>query len=1191
MTTKAGNPWKGLNFYVEGEILYGRNHEIESLSQYIINNTQTVLYGKSGIGKSSILNAGIFPVARANGLLPVGIRLDHQCETSYMEQIRTAVADSGAVVREVVPVIDKDRETIWEYLHRNLFYDQDGKEVQLLLVFDQFEEIFTLQQNEKVKIQFFAELADLLNDVTPQYIIGNVVHEEPLVAETKNTVMSNMDDIDLNLDDIADTGMPEYLRLPQYHIVFTLREDFLSYLERYTAYIPVMKINRFALQPINEEQAAEIIMSPKPGLIQREVAALIIQKVTGRYDFTLDGVPEIEVDSAILSLYLSRLYDKKPEQGGITVDLVNQFSDDIIKDFYEDSIRDIPQKTVDYLEDVLITNEGRRNNVSFSDLLAHGVAACDIKKLSDGYGDCEGRKLLRLFSYGGDLRVEYIHDILCGVIRNRREIRQQLRLQEEEKQRLLAEEEEKRRKLIEKANRVKRQNRKRTVFFGSVIVLLIFAGVIIQFWKFRVYTDNYARYDIKNGHIEGTESFRLSSAECEVTPLYYCLKHIGWNTNVSEIEIKSSNNKLPHSPRLKVLEIGESADTDEKGKQFSSLLSSVARIRINEDKNGRIIKEEYVDRNETVLFELNYSYLNDHEAWVHFVSGDGQSLKIRDSGVEQAKLSWDTQGHLVGISYYDYNGVCREIESGIGGYLWEYTADGMVCKYILNEFSQPTRNSEQAFNTVYYQEKNDSIVIRYANSIEIGDSAAVSDSEPAKGPLGYVMTVKTNGREFLFDHYDAKPVAELVKTCDERGNILEERIKGKVVEDMPALYKYVYDADGIMISKELLTANGMPFGKNKDDIYMWKWNYDEEGRLALEERITVRNVVAYQKTVTRKKNIVVEEINDITKPIPFVKKVDSIRGNTTITSFYAANDRKINGKWFRNNQNQDSMLIFHKVKKVVKGNVTNSSYYACVEGKDSIYPLETKMNNNNVLISYFRKEITTDENGVVSKYRIYDVHGNIVKSMMYFIQNGQQIGRAVCGIDGTPVRCSNWEEEGLEYYKIYVTKRNDNTYATIRAVNEWDDNSVLYDVVDYWETEYLDCKGLPFLYKDKTYIISGSYKQMNFVPPTNLSDKYVPYLHILDRKSSLYQSGLRDGDRIIACGQWRFGMNTSILSNEWKKMATQSCTIEILRPDRKRGYSKHSVKIGASPVGLYGEYHVLALTRAEYQLIQQKINN
>ena len=38
-----------------------------------------------------------------------------------------------------------------------------------------------------------------------------------------------------------------------------------------------------------------------------------IEKVTGRTDFLLDGIPEIEVDSAVLSLYLNRLYDEKTD--------------------------------------------------------------------------------------------------------------------------------------------------------------------------------------------------------------------------------------------------------------------------------------------------------------------------------------------------------------------------------------------------------------------------------------------------------------------------------------------------------------------------------------------------------------------------------------------------------------------------------------------------------------------------------------------------------------------------------------------------------------------------------------------------------------------------------------------------------------------------------------------------------------
>lgn len=1186
MATKTDNPWKGLNFYVEGEILYGRNREIESLSQYIINNTQTVLYGKSGIGKSSILNAGIFPVARACGLFPVGIRFDHHREGDYMEQIRVAVVKAGVTVNEVVPVIDKDRETIWEYLHRNTFSDKDGKEVQLLLVFDQFEEIFTLQQNEKVKTRFFAELADLLNDVTPQYIVNAMTDTSEPVVKPAPVQVASLDDLDLDidLDEDGGSGMPEYLQSPRYHIVFTLREDFLSYLERYTAYIPVMKVNRFALQPINEEQAAEIIMKPRPGLVQKDVAALIIQKVTGRKDFLLDGIPEIDVDAAILSLYLSRLYEKMPEGGCITAGLVDQFSDDIIKDFYEDSIRDIPQTTTDYLEDVLITNEGRRNNVSFSDLTAHGVDAGDIRKLADGCEGCEGRKLLRLFSYGNDIRVEYIHDILCGVVKNRREYREQLRTQEEEKRQLLMEEQHKRRQIMEKVQKV------RTVVGGIVIILLLCLFMLTYFIKFHVYTSNFARYTILDKQIVGVPFYNLSDKECKVTPLYYCLKQTGWSSHVSEVEIKSSNNKLPCFPRLKVLEIGECEKTDVKGTVFSDLLSSVTYIRINEDNDGRIIKEEYFDKNDFVLFELNYFYVNESEAWVHFVSGKGRSLQVRDSGVEQAKLSWDDSGRLVGITYYDYNGVCREIEPGVSGYLWIYGNENVVCKYVLNEYSQPTRQSSQSYNTICTRITNDSVITCYANSMDIQDSIPSFFSVPSKGPLGYVKTVETGGRVFLFDSHDGNPVAELVTICDNRGNVLESRIDGHVSEFSPGICRYTYDADGIMISKTMLTAGKTPFGKTDDDIYIWRWGYDDEGKQTLEEHVNIRNVITYRKIKTRQKDVITEEIYDITEPIPLVKRVDSIRGNTIVSSIFAEKGRKINSRWFYDDIGVDSMLVFHKVIKTVEDNITKLLYYTYNEDKDSIYPLPTVFGTFGEAVSYYKKEETVDRYGNVTRFRIYDADGRIVKSMMYFIQNGQQIGRAVCGIDDMPVRCGNWEEEGFSYYKIYVNKNSDNNYANIQSVNEWGDNSVLFDGTDYWETRYLDCKGRTIFYNGQMYSISNSYSQMNFVKPENLSGFYIPYLHILDKKSPLYKEGLRDGDRIISCGRWTYGMDIQMLEQEWNSIGIKECSIKVLRPCLNRKYTMVAAEMELIPACRpYAEYHVLALTDAEYELISEQI--
>ena len=135
----------------------------------------------------------------------------------------------------------------------------------------------------------------------------------PSDSQEKVTVFDadNLDDLFDDLILTSGNDIPEYVTDNTVHLVFTIREDFLSEFEYYSTTIPSLKQNRYGLRPINEEQAAQIILRPVPGLISESVARLIIENVTGRDDFRLDGVPEIEVDSAVLSLYLNRLYDAK----------------------------------------------------------------------------------------------------------------------------------------------------------------------------------------------------------------------------------------------------------------------------------------------------------------------------------------------------------------------------------------------------------------------------------------------------------------------------------------------------------------------------------------------------------------------------------------------------------------------------------------------------------------------------------------------------------------------------------------------------------------------------------------------------------------------------------------------------------------------------------------------------------------
>jgi hypothetical protein len=110
----------------------------------------TVLFGQSGLGKTSLLRAGLVPRLRPEAYCPVYVRVDYAADSpSPSEQIKRAIFRATAAAGHWTrPGSAVEGESLWEFLHHrgDLLRDADGRTLLPLLIFDQFEEIFTLGQ-------------------------------------------------------------------------------------------------------------------------------------------------------------------------------------------------------------------------------------------------------------------------------------------------------------------------------------------------------------------------------------------------------------------------------------------------------------------------------------------------------------------------------------------------------------------------------------------------------------------------------------------------------------------------------------------------------------------------------------------------------------------------------------------------------------------------------------------------------------------------------------------------------------------------------------------------------------------------------------------------------------------------------------------------------------------------------------
>lgn len=196
----AARPYKFLQSYSEDDapVFWGRDREIAEISSKIVQNPSYVIYGQSGVGKTSLLQAGIVPTLKAAG---------HR--TTVLRCFPDPASDLEAALYGANP----EREPS---VHAALTQLAGASpNAQLVFCFDQFEAWLHLADGDRKR-----RLVTLI---------------EAMQAGA-----------------FAD----------RLHFVFNVREDFFAEMDQLKAWFPAVFHAEFRLGPMSRAKAARLIMEP-----------------------------------------------------------------------------------------------------------------------------------------------------------------------------------------------------------------------------------------------------------------------------------------------------------------------------------------------------------------------------------------------------------------------------------------------------------------------------------------------------------------------------------------------------------------------------------------------------------------------------------------------------------------------------------------------------------------------------------------------------------------------------------------------------------------------------------------------------------------------------------------------------------------------------------------------------------------
>lgn len=361
------NPWLGLATYNtdDADKFRGRDNATQNVFSLIDNNLVVTLYGKSGIGKSSLINAGIIPMLSNVGYKTLAVNI---------REMKASCGDGESVYTRTIEYLKTllnveldsvDEISLWKILHSKEHFERISEFP--VIIFDQFEELFLDSKSDDADL--FIRAISKLTDT------GFSFDNDHFISNNKFRVLLSLREDDLfRLEDSID------------------RNGFSR-----------LKANRYRLHTFTRSEAESIIALGKEFFENYENCK---DKI-----IEMSILPDGGIDTATLSLLCYRLFEKSIDNTShviISEENISRENDPLFKQYMEE-ISSLSHKEQMFIEDSLITSSGRRDFVSI-DEFRNNVSSAEMLLENSITHFSIFRKI------DGGKNVELIHDSLAKAI-------------------------------------------------------------------------------------------------------------------------------------------------------------------------------------------------------------------------------------------------------------------------------------------------------------------------------------------------------------------------------------------------------------------------------------------------------------------------------------------------------------------------------------------------------------------------------------------------------------------------------------------------------------------------------------------------------------------------------------------------------------------------------------------------------